>query len=92
MTPMTQFSFTVDYDVYGQPSAQIVMAVPRGRDFRVAAAPGKPYLSTHTVTTYAHRDDGPALPHRPRGADHQLRDPQRRLAGRLRLAGQHPGR
>ena len=40
---MTQFTFTADYDGYRQPGAQIVMAVPRGRDFRVMAAAGEPY-------------------------------------------------
>src|SRR5262249_18290193 len=46
--PMTQFTFTDDYDAYGQPRSQIAVAVPRGRDgstglttgFRVAAAAG----------------------------------------------------
>ena len=55
--PMTQFAFTGDYDDYGQPRSQIGIAVPRGRDFRVAGAPGEPYLATHTVTDYVHRDD-----------------------------------
>jgi RHS repeat-associated protein len=55
--PMTQFTFTGDYDDYGQPRSQISIAVPRARDFRVAAAPGEPYLATHTVTAYAQRDD-----------------------------------
>jgi hypothetical protein len=54
--PMTQFTFTEDYDEYGQPRSQISIAVPRGRNFQVAA-PGEPYLATHAVTTYAHRDD-----------------------------------
>ena len=50
--PMTQFTFTDDYDLYGQPRSQISIAVPRGRDFRVAA-PGEPYLATQVVTQYA---------------------------------------
>src|SRR5262249_46310018 len=58
--PMTQFAFTGDYDEYGQARSQISVAVPRRRDFRTAVSPGepnlKPYLSTHTVTTYAQRD------------------------------------
>ena len=54
---MTQFSFTADYDAYGQPGSQIASAVPRGRDFRVAASAGEPYLATHTMTTYAYHDD-----------------------------------
>jgi RHS repeat-associated protein len=55
--PMTQVTFTADYDAYGQPGSQTAIAVPRGRDFRVEAAAGEPYLVTHTATTYAHRDD-----------------------------------
>jgi RHS repeat-associated protein len=55
--PMTQFTFTDDYDAYGNPRSQIAIAFPRGRDFRVEAGPGEPYLATHTVTDYAHRDD-----------------------------------
>jgi RHS repeat-associated protein len=58
--PMTQFSFTGDYDRYGQPQSQITIAVPRGRDYRAVVASGtppEPYLATHTVTAYAQRDD-----------------------------------
>jgi hypothetical protein len=56
--PMTQFSFTNSYDDYGQPLSQTSIAVPRGRDFRVAVASREPYLAMHTVTSYAQRDDG----------------------------------
>ena len=56
--PMTQFTFTDDYDPYGQPRSQISIAVPRGRDFRVTATtPSEPYLATQSVTDYAQRDD-----------------------------------
>jgi RHS repeat-associated protein len=55
--PMTQFTFTDDYDEYGQPRLQINVAAPRGRDFRIAGGLGEPYLATQTVTTYAQRDD-----------------------------------
>jgi len=55
--PMTTFSFSDDYDPYGQARAQTSIAVPRGRAFRVAAAPGAPYLATHSRMTYAQRDD-----------------------------------
>ncbi len=55
--PMTQFSFTDDYDDYGQPRAQCSAAVPRGRDFTTPAQVGEPYLATLTRTTYAFRDD-----------------------------------
>jgi RHS repeat-associated protein len=47
--PLTQISFTEDYDHYGQPRAQISLAVPR--------VPGEPYLATLSVTSYAQRDD-----------------------------------
>src|SRR5262249_27795689 len=33
------------------------IAVPRGRDYRLAAEAGEPYLATQTVTDYAQRDD-----------------------------------
>ena len=36
--PMTRFAFTDDYDAYGQPRRQVSLAVPRHRDYRVAAA------------------------------------------------------
>lgn len=55
--PMTQFSFTDDYDAYGQPRRQLTLAVPRGRDYQVAAPAADPYLGTVTVTDYAQRDD-----------------------------------
>ncbi|NOT57510.1 MAG: hypothetical protein HOP18_23135 [Deltaproteobacteria bacterium] len=55
--PMTQFTFTDNYDEYGQPRSQIGIAVPRGRDFRAAGTPGDLYLATHTVTDYTHRDN-----------------------------------
>src|SRR5262249_40405431 len=55
--PMTQFAFTDDYDAYGQPRSQVSVAVPRGRDFRLAGAPGSPYLATRATTDYANRDD-----------------------------------
>ena len=32
--PMTRFTFTDDYDAYGQPRSQIEIAVPRGRRYR----------------------------------------------------------
>jgi RHS repeat-associated protein len=55
--PMTRFVFAGDYDAYGGARTQTGIAVPRGRDFRAAAAPGEPYLATHVVTDFAHRDD-----------------------------------
>jgi RHS repeat-associated protein len=55
--PMTQFAFTDDFDAYGQPRRQVSLAVPRGRDYRIAAAAGTPYLGTLAETQYAQRDD-----------------------------------
>ncbi|ASC73436.1 Mono(ADP-ribosyl)transferase SpvB [Halomicronema hongdechloris C2206] len=55
--PMTQVSFTTDYDDYGQSRLQASIAVPRERDFRVAQASAEPYLATQAVMTYAQRDD-----------------------------------
>lgn len=58
--PMTTFTFTGDYDAYGQPRSHITIAVPRGRDHAEtipASAPAEPYLATHTQTDYAQRDD-----------------------------------
>lgn len=55
--PMAQISFTTDYDEFGQPRMQASVAVPRGRDFRVAANSTEPYLATQAVTTYAQRED-----------------------------------
>jgi RHS repeat-associated protein len=55
--PLHQFRFTADYDAYGQPQSVTTIAVPRGRNFRVGAAGGVPYLATHTEMTYATRDD-----------------------------------
>ena len=54
---MTQFAFTDDYDAYGQPRRKVSLAVPRFRDYRVAAAAGVPYLGTVTESQYAQRDD-----------------------------------
>lgn len=55
--PMTQVSFTADYDEFGQPRMQASIAVPRGRDFRVAVDAAEPYLATQVVTTYGQRVD-----------------------------------
>src|SRR5262245_15669393 len=55
--PMTQFAFTDDYDTYGQSRRQVSLAVPRRRDYRVAAPAGAPYLGTLAETQYAQRDD-----------------------------------
>ncbi|MGK7905771.1 MAG: SpvB/TcaC N-terminal domain-containing protein [Synechococcus sp.] len=55
--PMTQFSFTQDYDDYGQPSTQIQIACPR--EWRnLDDRPDKPYLATLSKTVYTKpRDD-----------------------------------
>jgi RHS repeat-associated protein len=55
--PMTQFSFTRDYDNYGQPRTQIQIACPR--DWRsLDDRPDQPYLATLSQTKYVEpRDD-----------------------------------
>jgi RHS repeat-associated protein len=59
--PMAQFTFSGDYNEYGQARSQISIAVPRGRKFLEALEPEapapEPYLSTHTRTDYAKPDD-----------------------------------
>ena len=46
--PMTQFSFTEDYDQYGQPRSQISIAVPRNQ--------AEPLLATQSATEYIYQD------------------------------------
>ena len=54
--PMTQYGFTAAYDEFGLPTQQLAVAVPRGRDARVAnTAAAQPYLATYTTTEYARR-------------------------------------
>jgi RHS repeat-associated protein len=55
--PMTQFTFTDQYDAYGQPCRKVSLAVPRDRNYRTTAEAGEPYLGTLTETRYAQRDD-----------------------------------
>ncbi|HEX6044699.1 MAG TPA: SpvB/TcaC N-terminal domain-containing protein, partial [Pyrinomonadaceae bacterium] len=58
--PMTQFSFSADYDAYGQPRSQISISVPRGRDFRTAvtaATRDQLFLITQSKTDFAQRDN-----------------------------------
>jgi RHS repeat-associated protein len=56
--PMTTFALTADYDAFGFPTAQLAVAVPRGRDPRVAdPSADQPYLATYATTEYARRDD-----------------------------------
>ena len=63
MEPMTQFAFSGDYDAYGMPLSQLAVAVPRGRNPLLAqsAASTAPYLSTHSTSEYARRDDDATL-------------------------------
>ena len=55
--PMTQLSLMGDYDQYGRLKAQFSMAVPRGRDYRIAATEAESYLASYNETTYLQRDD-----------------------------------
>ncbi|MBO0871038.1 MAG: hypothetical protein J2P15_21005, partial [Micromonosporaceae bacterium] len=58
--PMHRLQVTGGYDAYNRPASTVDIAVPRGRDPRRTdpADSAEPYLATHTVTTYATRDDG----------------------------------
>ena len=53
--PMTQFSFTTDYDEYGQPRKQIAIACARGWQNWDDAR--RNYLATYGESTFAQRDD-----------------------------------
>jgi hypothetical protein len=55
--PMTQFSFTAQYDEYGQSQRNVMLAVARGRNYRLPAQLGERYLGTVTKIRYAKRDD-----------------------------------
>lgn len=55
--PMTQLGLMGDYDQYGRLKSQLSVAVPRGRDYRVAAESAEPYLVTFSETDYLQRDD-----------------------------------
>lgn len=55
--PMTQLSLMGDYDQYGRLKSQLSIAVPRGRDYRLAAESAEPYLVTFGETDYLQRDD-----------------------------------
>ncbi len=56
--PMTSFSFTENYDIYGTPQTQISVAVPRGKN-AVAndPLPAVPYLATMSQSVFASRDE-----------------------------------
>ncbi|HEV2736549.1 MAG TPA: SpvB/TcaC N-terminal domain-containing protein, partial [Longimicrobiaceae bacterium] len=56
--PMTGFSFTGDYDEFGQPRLQLAVAVPRGRDPRSEGEWAESYLATEVATGYAVRGAG----------------------------------
>ncbi len=50
--PMTQFSFTEDYNPFGQPQRQVQIACPRGWR-TLEDRTGEPYLATCSETVYA---------------------------------------
>ena len=55
--PLTQFSFSSDYDRYGQARSHLSLAVPRGRDYLIAdPVAAEPYLATQVLTDYAQQD------------------------------------
>jgi RHS repeat-associated protein len=53
--PMTQFTFTGDYDDYGQPQKQIKIACPRG--WKNLATRSSRYFSTQTITQFAQQNN-----------------------------------
>ncbi len=60
--PLTNLKFTADFDQYGQPRQNTSIAVPRGRNFRIAASSDEPYLVTSQTLTYARPASGPGQP------------------------------
>ncbi|MGB3941014.1 MAG: SpvB/TcaC N-terminal domain-containing protein [Candidatus Manganitrophaceae bacterium] len=55
--PMTQLTLMGEYDRYGRLRSQLSVAVPRGRDYRIAATTAQPYLAGYTETDYLQRED-----------------------------------
>ncbi|WP_375419223.1 SpvB/TcaC N-terminal domain-containing protein [uncultured Hymenobacter sp.] len=55
--PMTQFSFTADYDAYGQARRQLSVALPRGWDRATALATNA--LVSYSVSQHAGYEEGP---------------------------------
>lgn len=53
--PMTQFSFTSDYDKYGQPQKSWQIACPKGWLDKFSRV--EDYLATYSQTSFAQRDD-----------------------------------
>lgn len=62
--PMTRLRVAA-YDGLGQLTEQLEVGVPRGRDPRVDAAPGAPYLASQRTTRFAVRDDATLFSIRP---------------------------
>lgn len=60
--PMTQFTFTENYDEYGQPCCQTQIACPRGWR-RLEDQPSRDYLATQTQTDYAEPEDAAVYIH-----------------------------
>ena len=63
--PKTAFTFTGDYDDFGQPRQHTMVALPRRSAKRNAALDETRILTTHTRTTYAIPDAGLYLKDRP---------------------------
>lgn len=55
--PLTQLTMMGEHDQYGRLLSQLSLAVPRGREYRSAAASSEPYGATFSETTYLQRDD-----------------------------------
>jgi len=53
--PLTQLSFTGDYDAFGQPQKHMTIAVPRGQNYQIEGGSSESFLATLTETAYAQR-------------------------------------
>lgn len=79
--PLTQVSYTDDYDEYGQPRQQMQIACPRGwRNFHTDVLPATEYLITYSETRFAQRDDDLYMVDRTTGVNNFQVYPQSDLA------------
>jgi uncharacterized protein (TIGR02594 family) len=53
--PMTSFSFTENYDDYGQPQTSISIAVPRGKNYKISDIHTGLYLATRSDTEFIYK-------------------------------------
>src|SRR5690606_25558616 len=55
--PMTSFSFSEDYDNYGNPLKQISIVLPKGKDPLSVSGTGEAYFATLGVSELVHKDE-----------------------------------